>query len=158
MAEVDGVMNMQEKNLIIETILIRASEQLGDVTKPVMAVYYERFPEARELFAHHGSHRLCGLEGEMVQQALYCLMSWFESTGDVEVMLWGSVPHHNDTLHVCPEYYQGLLTATIDVIESTISTENKQELEVWKELCDGLADLICQSSQYIVGGPAKVIA
>lgn len=147
-------MSEQAKNVEVETILTRAAERAGDITEPAMAIFYQRFPKARESFAHHGGELIHNLEGEMVQQALYCLMTWFESTGEVELMLRGSVPHHCETLNVPPEYYQGLLMATADVVQSTIPTENTQELAVWQELCDSLADLINQSSQHIVGATA----
>ncbi len=40
----------------------------------------------------------------MVEQALYCLMYGFDSPGEIEILLLGSVPHHNDTLndHLSP--------------------------------------------------------
>ena len=134
---------------VVEGILERAAENAGDITAPVMALFYQRFPEAREMFAHHGSHRLYSLEGEMVEQALYCLMYWFQSPWEVEMVLMNSVPHHNDTLKVPPAVYQGLLTATSEVIRDTIPEGHDEEKTAWDELCDNLAGVIEQSSQFI---------
>ncbi len=142
-------MSDPDKNALIEHILTRASDKIGDITAPVMALFYQRFPQARQMFEHHGSDRVYNLEGEMVQQALYCLMYWFDSPGEVEIVLWGSVPHHNDTLKVPPEIYQGLLTATSEVIFDTIPPERDDERTVWKELCDDLGGLIEHSRQYV---------
>ena len=37
----------------IEARLERAAATMGDLTAPVMAEYYHRFPEARASFVHH---------------------------------------------------------------------------------------------------------
>jgi len=40
------------------------------------------------------------LEGEMMEQPLYCRMTWFECPGEVTGLLMTSVPHHKQTLEV----------------------------------------------------------
>jgi len=134
---------------LVETTLTRAAEQLGDITEPVMADFYRRFPEARAMFAHHGRLYPANLEGEMVQQALYCLMHWFEAPGEVEIVLLGSVPHHNDTLEVPPAIYQGLLQATAAIIGDTIPAENLLEQAAWQSLREQLAAVIEQGGRYV---------
>ena len=85
----------------------------------------------------------------MVERALYCLMYWFDSPGEIEIMLGGSVLHHNDTLQVRPEWYSGLIDATIDVVVATIPPCNGAELEVWDELRRELGGLVEQSRQLL---------
>ena len=51
---------------IIEAGLERAADQLGDVTAPVMAEFYARFPAARASFSHHMPGNPASLEAEMV--------------------------------------------------------------------------------------------
>lgn len=142
-------MSAPEKTALIDRILTRTAEQLGDITDPVMALYYRRFPHARKLFELHSEADLRSLEGQMVEQALYCLMYWFDSPGEIEILLLGSVPHHNDTLHVPPDAYRELLVAAADVVEETIPLENSEELAVWEHLRSELTELIDRSSKFI---------
>jgi len=142
-------MGKDENSALAEAVLLRAAEHVGDITAPVLAVYYQRFPQARQLFEHHGNRRSHCLESEMVEQALYCLMNWFESPGEVEIVLLGSVPHHNDTLRVPPEAYQGLLQATAEVIGDTIPSGNTAERAAWKRLREDLDEVIEASRKHI---------
>ena len=138
-----------DKSALIEGILMRAAEQVGDITPAAMALFYQRCPEARQLFEHHGGGRVYNLEGEMVEMALYCLMHWFDSPGEIEILLQGSVPHHNDTLKVPPEAYRGLLQATAEVIRDTIPPDRPDELAVWREVGEDLAGLIDYSRRFL---------
>lgn len=88
---------------LLERGLERAAETLGDVTEPVIAAFYERFPEAQATFDRLSLGNRSRLEGEMVAQALYCLMTWFEYPDEVRGVLMTSVPHHKQTLEVRPE-------------------------------------------------------
>lgn len=142
-------MSKSPKTDIVNDILMRAAEQIGDITPPVMERYYARFPAARELFRFHGRYSWSNLEGEMVERSLYCLMYWFESPGEIEFLLLGSVPHHNDTLHIPPDYYQGLLTATAEVIAGSIPAGNEEEVAVWNTLCRELSEIIAASTRFI---------
>jgi hypothetical protein len=121
-------MQVEQKRRLLEQSLERVVEQIGDITQPTMARYYGRFPAAVEAFERLWPGNRAQLEGEMVERALYCLMYWFESPGEIEIMLGGSVLHHNDTLRVPPEWYAGLVDATIDVIVATIPPGNGPEL------------------------------
>lgn len=138
-------MYSQKQLVIVEQILMRAAEEIGDITGPVISLYYERFPGARDQFEHHKRGDIGQLEGEMVERALYCLMTWFESPGEVEILLSGSVLHHNDTLKVAPEYYGGLINATADVLEGVICRENATEVTTWRELRNELRQIVDNS-------------
>ena len=144
------IMSSTGKTAVVDNILSRAAEQVGDITRSAVDIYYDRFPQARALFEKHAVGAKQNLEGEMVERALYCLMYWFDSPGEVEILLMGSVPDHSDTLKVAPELYQGFLVATTEVIAATIPPENIEELSVWQELCNELEKLIVQSGQYSV--------
>lgn len=147
-------MNTADKNALIEQTLHRAAEQIGDITAPVMARYYERHPRARAAFDTHGRGNRPQLEGEMVERALYYLMYWFESPGEIEIALSGSVIHHNDTLLIPPQWYGDLIKATADAIVATIPPGNETELAAWEELCNDLADVVAASEQQ-VSAPIK---
>ncbi|MCK9563407.1 MAG: hypothetical protein M0R02_11900 [Bacteroidales bacterium] len=142
-------MSNDSKLTLVEGILMRAAEQLGDVTQPAMEHYYRRNPEVRAAFDHHCVGNRPQLEGEMIENALYCLMYWFESPGEIEILLGGSVPHHNDTLDVPPHWYSELIDSTAAVIAATIPAANTEELAVWEELRSDLRKLIDDCSKHI---------
>mgnify|MGYP000090069482 CR=1 FL=1 len=52
----------KQRQQIIEAGLERAAEVLGDVTEPVMAEFYRRYPDARASFQHHSPHNPASLE------------------------------------------------------------------------------------------------
>jgi hypothetical protein len=142
-------MDAAEKLAVLNTTLERAADQLGDITAPVMALYYQRFPQSLERFEQLWPGKRAELEGEMVERVLYCLMVWFESPGEIEIMLSGSVLHHSDTLHVGPDWFAGFLDAAADVIAGTIPAECSDEHAVWEELRRDLLSLIEQSGRYV---------
>jgi len=124
-------MDSAHRHALLEQGLLRAAEQLGDVTQPVMEAFYLRFPDARAAFDRLALGRRANLEGEMVAQVLYCLATWFEQPGEVEMVLMGSVPHHAQTLEVRPEWYDGLIAAGCAVLGGQADGE---ERAVWDEL------------------------
>ncbi|MCH7629820.1 MULTISPECIES: hypothetical protein [Novosphingobium] len=143
---------MADKDLVLlDTGLTRAAEALGDITPRVMQRLLARFPEAAQRF-----DSLCSwdrtpevrarLEGEMVEQALYCLMRWLESPQEVEIILYGSVPHHAETLDVPPAMFTGLLEAVCDEIIATIPADVGDELQLWQSLRADLVALIARAA------------
>ncbi len=142
-------MDTETKKALLEATLTRAAEQLGDVTAPAIALYFRRFPEACEAFERLWSGSRGLLEGEMVAQSLYCMMNWFDSPGEIEIVLLGSVPHHAHTLKVPPGWYGGLLNAVADTIEATIPVGKTDERAVWREMRGELIGLIETSAQYV---------
>lgn len=138
-------MDTARKKELLEASLHRAAEALGDITPLVLARYYARFPEAETAFATLWPGNRAGLEGEMVERTLYCLMTWLDSPGEIEIMLMGSVPHHDATLKVPPQWFGGFLETTAQVIVETIPSDAADELTVWQELRDDLGQLIAFS-------------
>lgn len=139
--------DMAARKELLDASLLRAAEQLGDITAPVVELFYSRHPECRRAFETLWPGRQNGLEGEMVERVLYCLMQWFESPGEIEIMLMGSVPHHAMTLKVDPAWYGGFLEAAIDVLTATIPPDCAAERAVWADLRGELLQLIETSSQ-----------
>jgi hypothetical protein len=131
-----------EKTARVDDILMRAAEQIGDVTGPSMQAYYRRCPAALAAFEKHSLGNLAQLEGQMIENTLHCMMHWFNSPGEIEILLLGSVPHHNDTLQVPADWYVDLIEATADVIAATIPADNTAELAVWNELRSDLCAVI----------------
>lgn len=141
-------MDTAAKRALLETSLERAAEEIGDITRPVIDLFYQRFPESREAFDRLWPGRRDTLEGEMTERTLYCLMQWFESPGEIEIMLMGSVPHHDATLQVRPEWFAGFIDATADVITATIPVDRTDEQEVWQELRAELQEIVDQSASF----------
>jgi hypothetical protein len=141
--------NTAERVSLLEQSLHRAAEQIGDITGPVMTRYYQRHPEAMAAFDAHALGNRPALEGDMVERVLYCLMQWLESPGEIEMLLTGSVIHHNDTLQIPPTWFEELVKAPADIIVETIPPENSAEIAVWKDLRQDLHKLIEESSHQV---------
>ena len=135
-------MNRTEKIAAVEEILSRAAEQIGDITEPAMMAYYRRHPAALASFEKHGLGQRARLEGLMIENSLHCLMRWLESPGEIEILLGSSVPHHNDTLQVSPEWYSDLIETTADVIATTIPPGSTEEHALWNSVRSDLHRVI----------------
>lgn len=131
----------KERQQIVEAGLERAAEVLGDVTAPVMAEFYRRYPDARASFLHHSPHNPASLEAEMVGNALYYVMTWFESPSEARIAFDSSVPHHRVALGVPPDWYRGFLEAFIDVVEP-VAVASAEDQAVWTDLREGLVGLV----------------
>jgi hypothetical protein len=119
---------------LLDTILQRAADQLGDLRPHVMTRFYDRFPQARTIFETESAGHREKLEGDMVEQTLYCLMTWVERPTEVRIVLQSTVPHHEAALHVPEALFGGFLDAVIDTIACTIPDESAGE-------CDHLASI-----------------
>jgi len=130
--------DIETKKALLDTSLERAADLLGDITQPTMTHYYKRFPDARSSFEEHGLGRATSLETEMIDSVLYCLMYWLERRFEIEIIFGSSVPHHEETLHIKHEWYVGLVQSAAAVISDTIPKTERAELEIWREISDGL--------------------
>jgi len=82
------------------------------------------------------------LEGQMIENTLYCLMRWFEAQGEITIMLLESVPHHDETLQVPADWYHDLIDVTAEIVATTIPPTNSAELHVWSEVRNDLRRVI----------------
>ncbi len=127
-----------EKLRLIEQSLFRATEQIEDFTAPVMARLEARYPAVAASFEHHGLGKPDKLRAEMMDNLIYCMMTWFERPDEVRILLYGSIPHHHETLHVHADWYAGLLEAGIDVIAETVPADATDEHAAWDAMRDGI--------------------
>jgi len=132
-------MEITRKKALMEASLERAAETLGDITPHVLRAFDERLPGARAHFAQLGADQTEKLEQEMVAQALFCLMDWFDNRHAIEIVFAHSVPHHVETLAVDVGSFAGLVSAVADTILSSVPADAHDERAVWRELC---ADMI----------------
>lgn len=135
-------MTNQAGQAAIEARLERAAETLGDLTAPVMAEYYRRFPDARASFAHHAPHGPERLEAEMVGNTLYYVMTWFGSPTEARIYFDTSVPHHRVALDVPPDWFRGLIETLIDVIEAGVPAIDATEQQAWDDVRAALVGLV----------------
>ena len=84
----------------------------------------------------------------MIENSVFCMMYWLSDPGTIEILLTGSVPHHNDTLDVPPEWYSGLLEAVAEVVSSVIPADEVEERAAMDEVRSDLARLIESSRAY----------
>jgi len=142
-------MSTVEKQDIVNAILERAAEQVGDITGPVLERFYQECPEAHQLFKLLFPLDPCRLEAEMVEQSLYCIMHWYTSPDEIEIILLESVPHHAQTLNISATVFKSLLHATTEVIRSTIPANHQTQIDVWDEAFTRLEAIIEKACGYI---------
>lgn len=147
-------MTTAEKIGLIEEILTRAADQIGDLTPSAMEAYYRHCPEAKAAFEVNGLGKREQLEGMMIENSLHCLMNWFASPGEIEILLGGSVLHHNATLNVPPNWYSDLLETTAEVIAETIPADKPEELAVWNEVRRDLRGVI-EDCRRVIAQPGR---
>ncbi|KJS07972.1 MAG: hypothetical protein VR73_07550 [Gammaproteobacteria bacterium BRH_c0] len=129
------------KQALLETILEAAADKLGDITPATLALYYSRYPQARQLFVEHGCGYTRRLELEMVDSALYCLMIWFERPLEVEIIYADAVPHH-ELLNIPAAFFAGLQAALVDVIAGTVAETDSNARAFLAQLKNQLTALI----------------
>lgn len=134
------------KQATFEKSLMRCAEALGDITPHVARAFYEAYPEGRERFEYHYPDASKPMEGEMVEQTLYCLMNWFSSPREIEIVVLSTFPHHVETLGIGAEQFTGFIEAVCRVIASTIPADAADELAVIEDLIRGFRDLAVKSS------------
>ena len=143
-------MHDRQANLaLIERSLERAGEAIGDITAPLMARFYAAHPAAQASFEHHGLGKRALLEAEMVGNVLYCLMTWFERPEEIRIILYDSIPHHQETLKVEAGWYEGMLWAGIDLIEDILPEDADDERAAWAAMRAGLAETIAKARSFI---------
>lgn len=123
---------------LLEGILQRAADRLGDLRPAVMARFYGRFPAARAIFETESAGHREKLEGDMVEQTLYCLMTWVERPTEIRIVLQSTVPHHEAALHVPESLFGGFVDAVVETIASTIPDEAAREQALLASIQAGL--------------------
>jgi hypothetical protein len=125
-------MNKPTDTEIIDRCLEYAAEMFGDIHAPVLEKYHLRLPGAKAELERHGNS--VELEHSMVEQALYCLMTWFERPAEVQIVLRDTVPHHIDTLKVPMRYLEELMNVVFDVIAEALPVTAIAEITTLNKL------------------------
>lgn len=119
---------------LVDRILERAADALDDITPQVMARYYAAMPQARERFEYHHPFKPEKLEGEMVEQVLYCLMRWHSERSEIEIILGTTVPHHLHALDIPIDLFTGMMDAVCETIAETIPADQLTEQRCWETM------------------------
>jgi len=128
------LMDFVRRKALLEASLERAAADVGDITPHVLRRLHERHPDARPRFVALGADKADRLEHDMVEQALFCLMDWFDNRSSIEIVLAHSAPHHIETLGVSEAMFAGLITAVCETISATIPAYAPDEAAVWRDL------------------------
>jgi hypothetical protein len=123
---------------LLDTLLQRAADRLGDLRPHVMKRFYGRFPHALDIFETESAGNREKLEGDMVEQTLYCLMTWVERPTEIRIVLQSTVPHHEAALHVPEALFGGFVDAVVETIADTIPAEARAERDLLASLQAGL--------------------
>jgi hypothetical protein len=123
---------------ILDAILVRAADTIGDITAPVMARFYRDHADARASFESLSNDGAAKLEAEMVETILYCVMTWIIRPSEIEIILTNTVPHHDQTLEIRPGWFDGLFDAVNVVIAGTIPADAQAEQQLWAKITDDL--------------------
>lgn len=126
---------------LLESILQRAADELGDITTRVMALHYSRQPRAQAVFSEQASGELSQLEANMVDQALYCLMTWLDRPAEVEVMYMDAVSHHQ-YLGIPLSVFIDLQTAVVEVVAGVIRESETEARRLMQRVAAGLVGAI----------------
>ena len=78
----------------------------------------------------------------MVESVLYCIMNWLERPQEIRIMFGSTVPHHEETLRVSPDWFTGLVDAGVAVIGETIPASKTEERTVLQEIHTGLTNVV----------------
>jgi hypothetical protein len=127
-----------DRAAVLESLLLRAAERLGDLRPHVMAHFYRRFPEALAVFETESAGHRETLEGQMVAQTLWCLMTWVERPIEVRIVLQTTVPHHAAALQVPAPLFAGFIDAVVETIGETIAAEAAEERALLDSIHHGL--------------------
>lgn len=130
---------------LLESALERVAAQQGDIAAAAMARFYAACPDAQASFEKHWPGRAERLEAEMVGNALYFVMTWYERRSEVAITLGTSVPHHHSTLDVPVEWYGALLGAVIDELAIATPAEANEERAMWHDLHAELMQAVASS-------------
>lgn len=142
-----AVTDTASKVLLLETILERASGEIGDFNAATMDHFYRLHPAARASFEAHALGNRGRLEASMVNSALYCLMHWLERPMEIRLIFNDQLPHHCETLHVDKAWFAGLVEALTDVLASTVPETEPAQMMLCAELRTGLCNAIATAGK-----------
>lgn len=131
---------------LTETCLEYAAEEVGDITPKVIELLYQRQPEASQTFLRHvPGTTLKALQGSMVEETLYCFMTYPTNPLEIELILESTISNHIETLNIAAPLMQAMFQALHDAVLSSVPETAMPERKAWSELHSQLQDLIARS-------------
>lgn len=124
---------LSEKQEQIDDLFTELADDMGDIVPSAMERFYKACPEGKALFVQHAGSDLRQLEGSMVEQALFCVLSWYEAPAEIEIVLKYSLPHHVHTLDVPYAAFRALFLAIFDEVDVYVQ-KTKIENSAWPDL------------------------
>lgn len=130
------------RQALLDACLERAAEILGDLTPHALARLRDRYPDLHARFEAFWPGQGAQLEGQMVEQALYCLMEWPSAPEATRILLVNTAPHHVDTLKIEPGLFVGLIDAVRETVDETIPHAASAERAAWRQVCAEVCDVL----------------
>ena len=118
---------------LLDAIVERAAEQLGDVHPQILAYFFAQHPEAKQVFTHHGGAHQTSMQHAMVDWGLYCLFCWLEHTPEAKNVLTDAARQHKSK-HIDLEITHALMTSIFFIIGQSICDESSAERQLWNRL------------------------
>jgi len=131
-----------DRSTLAERSFERLAEQQGDITQGVIDNYYRDNPGTRESFDFHGLGNRPDLEGRMVAETVFMLMQWAVDPAGTKISQGTTICHHQDTLHVGPHWYIGLIDAVLAALWTSIPQDAQDERDMWVEIRAEIAAFI----------------
>lgn len=141
-------MSREARLALLEQVLERAAENVGDITTPTLERLYEVCPESKDAFERLALGDRPHLEGRMVENCLYFMMEWYGRPGEVTGIIEDTVPHHRHTLEIPPEWYWAMLDAALSVVSETIPDDATDERMVWDDMHTALRAEIAEAGTW----------
>ena len=124
----------RDRSALAQKSFERLAEVCGDITAPVLEAYYREHPGARQSFVDHGLGETAKLEGRMVAESLFLLLTWTENQSAARIDHGSAIVHHNDTMRIPPHWYLGMVDAVLEVLLGTLPAEADDERDMWREV------------------------
>ena len=115
----------QDKAALMDTALECVVDSKGDIMPLVIEEYYQRCPDGKESFEHHGFDGHVRLTESMVDSVLYCITGWVDNRREIESLIADTVPHHK-SLKIPRDLLVSLLDVTLEVLLSGVPIENQR--------------------------------
>lgn len=122
---------MTTRHHLSQSSFERLANMRGDITQPVLDLYFARHDKAQGSFSFHSPHAAHALQAEMVECSIFFLMQWAENPAAAKFEYSASIARHVETLAVGPNWYFGLIDAVLGVLMPSIPDDAQEERALW---------------------------
>ena len=118
---------------LLETILERAAEELGDVHPQIIRYFFSQCPEAEEVFTQHGGIHRIAMQNAMIDWGMYCLLCWLDNVGEAKNALTDAAHRHKSS-QIDSRFTRTLMESMFTVLGRGVSLEDVAEQRLWHRI------------------------